>query len=76
MFELALWEPVCLQLSSWAGGVPGQLGGNRGLLGTRCVSITGEVAGDAEDVGFSKRARKERQRHYILKSEISSVSLL
>lgn len=60
MFELAQREPVCLQLSSWAGGVPGQLGGNRGLLGTRCVSITGEVAGDAENTGFSKRARKKK----------------
>lgn len=57
--------PVCLQLSSWAGGVLGQLGGNRGLLGTRWVSITGEVAGDPEDAGFSKRAGGERQHRQL-----------
>lgn len=38
----------------------GQLGGNSGLLGTRWVSITGEVAGDPQDAGFSKRAGEER----------------
>lgn len=56
-------RPACLQLSSWAaGGVPGQLGGNRGLLGTRWVSITGEVAGEQQDAGFSRRAAEERGR--------------
>lgn len=54
---------VRLLLSSWAGGVPGQLGGNSGLLGTRWVSITGEVAGDPEDEGFSKRALEDRHNH-------------
>lgn len=61
ILEAAPRGPVCLQLSSWAGGVPGQLGGNSGLLGTRWVSITGEVAGDPQDAGFSKRAGEERQ---------------
>lgn len=68
ILEAAPRGPVCLQLSSWAGGVPGQLGGNSGLFGTRWVSITGEVAGDPEDAGFSKRAEGDR--------EIQQLSLL
>lgn len=58
LLQAAPRGPACLQPSSWAGGVPGQLGGNSGLLGTWCVSIIGEAAGDPEDAGFSKRAGK------------------
>lgn len=63
MLEAAPRRP--LQLSSWAGGVPGQLGGNSGLLGTRWASNTGEVAGDPEDRGFSKRAAKQTKAEGI-----------
>lgn len=60
MVAAAVRRPACLQLSSCVvGGVPGQLGGNRGLLGTWWVSITGEVAGETQHVGFSRSAAEE-----------------
>lgn len=65
MLEAAPRRPVCLQLSSWAGGVPGQVGGNSGLLGTRWASNIGEVAGDPQETGFSKTAAKQTKEEGI-----------
>lgn len=49
--------PVCLPqpVSSWTGGVPGQLGGYKELQGTWWVSVEGEVGGPGDE-GFSKIA--------------------
>lgn len=64
--ELSLSKPPKghsgLHPSSCTGGVPGQLGGKSGLLGTKCASATGEVAGDPEAEAFSRSAADKRQR--------------
>lgn len=54
--ELAMRDPVNLQPSSWAGGVPGQLGGWSGLEGTRWASTAG-------DMGLSRRADRNTVRY-------------
>lgn len=46
--------------------MPGQLGGKSGLLGTKWVSATGEVAGDPKAGGFSRSAADKRQT-FIMK---------
>lgn len=62
ILEAARRGAVCLQLSSCAGGVSGQLGGNSGLLGTRWVSVLGEVTGDPEEAGVSNRAKNKDKK--------------
>lgn len=71
----AMRDPVSLHPSSWAGGVPGQLGGWRGLEGTRWASSTG-------DMGLSRRANRKSKMytksktHQIKKSIKTELHLL